>query len=105
VKTGGSRPWRQGRGDGGRSVPGEGQRGTVGQRRLGHEGVAADLFEGKRDRRHTGRAAPRRRQLSGDAHRCQPMQAGEMPCSRVEEQRGGEGKLGDGMLGLGHGRR
>jgi hypothetical protein len=29
-------------------IPGEGRRGTVGQRRLGHEGGAADRYEGKR---------------------------------------------------------
>jgi hypothetical protein len=31
-------------------IPGEGRCGTVGQRRLGHEGGAADRFEGKQGR-------------------------------------------------------
>jgi hypothetical protein len=48
---------------------------------------------------------PQRRQLSGEAHQCQPVQASEMPCSRVEEQRGDEGKLGGGVPGPGHDRR
>jgi hypothetical protein len=62
-------------------------------------------LRGNGDRRLTRRAAPWRRQLSGDAHQCQPVQAGEVPCLRVEEQHGDEGKHGDGVLGPGHGQR
>jgi hypothetical protein len=38
-------------------IPGEGQRGTVGQRRLRHEGGATDRFEGKQGQQihRTGR--------------------------------------------------
>jgi hypothetical protein len=48
AKTGSTRPWhRAGAAVAGR-IPGKGRCGTVGQRRLGHGGGAADQFEGKR---------------------------------------------------------
>jgi hypothetical protein len=73
-------------------IPGEGQHGTVGQRRPGHEGGAADRFEGKQGQethRHgppmVARLGQRRTPVLGrgsDGRR-------RLPGGRAPERRGG----------------